>query len=95
LSFYIEIPIMFVMTVAWLVLHRRAADGSTTPILAESLPQLRSGPWWKGDVVDTEIVDLRRDEYAEGEEEREEDEERKRRLSGRARWLWRTYYWFA
>ncbi|EIN12074.1 hypothetical protein PUNSTDRAFT_99476 [Punctularia strigosozonata HHB-11173 SS5] len=97
-SFYIELPVMLVMFTAWLFIRRPAhtGDGINAPLLSEATDGVPGRPrrdWWKGDLVDTEIVDLRRDEYEEGEEEREEDVERILRLKGRAGWLWRLYYW--
>ncbi|ETW81683.1 amino acid transporter [Heterobasidion irregulare TC 32-1] len=91
-SFYIEIPIMIIMYLLWTVLQRSNAQLSILP--APSSPDLviPKGRWWYTDTVDTGVVDLRRDEYVEVEEDRHEEEQRDRRFKGRLGYGWRLYY---
>jgi amino acid permease len=46
-----------------------------------------------GDLVDVKTVDLSRDEYTEGDQDRADDEERDIRMKGSKGYLWRLYYW--
>lgn len=91
-SFYIEIPIMIIMYLLWTILQRSNAQLSTLP--APSSPDLVTpkGRWWYTDTVDTGVVDLRRDEYVQVEEDRHEEEQRDRRFKGRWGYGWRLYY---
>lgn len=102
-SFYIEIPILIVMYIAWMIIKRPGSTPSTlpppstsptsTPItdIQQDSPIRRR--WWYSDLVDIKAVDLVRDEYEEDEEDKEDDEERDTRLGGKWRLLWRIYYW--
>ncbi|PSR73129.1 hypothetical protein PHLCEN_2v10985 [Hermanssonia centrifuga] len=89
---------MLVMYLVWFLFHRRALHKVTTPTTASSSA---SGPplathaprrvrWL--DLVDTETVDLHRDEHEDEVEDLIEDQERERRLKGRTRWFWKLYY---
>ncbi|KAJ7287346.1 amino acid permease/ SLC12A domain-containing protein [Mycena rebaudengoi] len=79
ISYYIEIPVMFVMFVAWTLFGRSTAQPSPTP-----------KKWWSRffDLVDIQTVDLFSDQYEEDEQDRQE-EERRTGKSG----IWRLYYW--
>ena len=95
---------MIIMYLAWLILKRMplhlhkshsesedslpAAPSATTPLSPYRVP--RRVRWF--DLVDTQTVDLYRDEHQETEADTTEDEERAVRLSGRWRWLWQLYY---
>jgi amino acid permease len=78
ISYYIEIPVMFVMFVAWTLFGRSTAQPSPTP-----------KKWWSRffDLVDIQTVDLFSDQYEEDEQDRQE--ERRTGKSG----IWRLYYW--
>ncbi|KAL0579771.1 Basic amino-acid permease [Marasmius crinis-equi] len=111
LSLYIEIPLMVVMTIAWLIFWRLKSRGtrtnslippsdSATPTLMTPLLARKSDDrvWLRWtDIVDAETVDLYKDEYEEHlEVDKEDNEARKRRLaSGNLRFFWRLYYWIA
>jgi AAT family amino acid transporter len=106
LSFYVELPLMAVMGLGWLALRgrRRASSRPRTGVVEEAgedeplvgAAKDRLAPWWRGDLVDIQAVDLRRDEYEEGSGEdqaaREEEEERAKRVSGRMGWAWKVWY---
>ncbi len=69
-----------------------AVASITTPLLSAQ----STGVHWRfHDLVDTETVNLHRDEYEDNEEDIVDDEERKARLGGDKRWLWSLYYWLA
>jgi AAT family amino acid transporter len=106
-SFYVEIPVMLVMSIGWMFAHRVSVDQvpavtltvasesptATTPLLTNG--QKRHGRQEvgrRGDLVDHRKVDLVSDEYADVDADKVEDEERERRVRGRARWAWRVYY---
>lgn len=96
-SFYIEIPVMIVMYVGWVLLKRApklvgAKTGDQTSPLAVGGLDPHSKSRWH-DLVDTKSVDLKSQEYEEVEEDRIDDATRQKRLSSRAWWLWRVYYW--
>jgi amino acid transporter, AAT family len=82
-SFYVEVPVMALMYVAW--------------ILSRPQPARRDGVLraFGEDLVDYKTVDLDRDEYAEVEADKVLDQKRESRLKGRQGWLWRCYYWIA
>ncbi|THV06692.1 hypothetical protein K435DRAFT_644901 [Dendrothele bispora CBS 962.96] len=109
ISFYIEIPVMIVMFVAWMLLRRPTApakldeetnttpignEGYTTPITNSRNP---SELWRYNDIVDIHTVDLKKDEYEEDKtgQDRTEDEIREGRLKGSrlSAIAWRLYYW--
>ncbi|CCL99850.1 uncharacterized protein FIBRA_01874 [Fibroporia radiculosa] len=102
ISFYIEIPTMLVMYFGWTLFKSPSAlssssDAEASPLITPHAPLLGTPIRRRRqlyDLVDTRTVDLRRDEYEEGEEDVVEDEERERKLGGRAGSLWRLYYWF-
>ena len=83
---------MIIMYLLWTILQRSNAQLSTLP--APSSPDLVTpkGRWWYTDTVDTGVVDLRRDEYVQVEEDRHEEEQRDRRFKGRWGYGWRLYY---
>lgn len=104
-SFYIEIPVMIVMYIAWMLIVRpgyaayRAQDAAQSQFESGSLPSPnhhRVAPWrwWHSDLVNTKLVDLRREEYEEGEIDKSEEQERERRVSKPkgVGLFWRIYY---
>jgi len=96
ISFYIELPVMLVMTLVWLLLRRSPSPQSSpteiTPLLRSPNPQ-NVRKWDKyTDLVDVDTVDLNADEYEEGEQDRDDEAKREKRLSGRGKWVWRVYY---
>ncbi|KAI0031058.1 amino acid permease-domain-containing protein [Vararia minispora EC-137] len=97
-SYYIELPVMLVMYIAWAATHGR--DEKTQPT-ALPLPSSELSAGKKGvlsrwlDTVDTDTVDLRKDEYEELSTDLEEDLEREEHLKGRVRWAWKLYYLIA
>ncbi|KAF8973198.1 amino acid permease-domain-containing protein [Flammula alnicola] len=104
ISFYIEIPIIVVMFIAWMVLKRPTLQISqlseSTPSASDhSLPEstliLRNNKKKSRfhDLVDVESVDLYRDEYTEEVVESAAEDEITKRLNGKARLLWSLYYW--
>ncbi|KAJ3810224.1 amino acid permease/ SLC12A domain-containing protein [Lentinula aff. lateritia] len=104
-SYYIEIPIMLTMYLAWMLIQRPGRPSR----INEPVNEITSGPrssskgrrrerggrWWYNDIVDVNTVDLYRDEHDEEEEDRVDDVERERRLKGSnlvQRTLWRLFY---
>lgn len=93
-SFYIELPVIAVMYVAWLFpwhtsrTSRTAglSDSATTPLL--SPPSFSEPEVPYNDLVDIHTVDLFRDEYIE-EEITGKDDERER---GNGRYFWKLFY---
>jgi amino acid transporter, AAT family len=85
---------MIVMYTAWMLIRRPDPNipASSSSILAS--PGWRK-EWWKSDLVDVNTVDLARDEYEEEHIDSVADDERDRRNKGKARWIWRMYYWLA
>lgn len=80
---------MIVMYLAWMLIKRpnpNALNSNST-----STPTRRK--WWTSDLVDVNTVDLVRDEYEEQPVDEAEDKRVEQRLSGKARWGWRVYYW--
>lgn len=57
------------------------------------LERKRWAKWWYNDIVDTQTVDLRAEEYEEAEVDRVDDAKRRERLSGQLGWGWRIWYW--
>ena len=97
-SFYIEIPVMIVMYLGWILVKRppkpaEREEPERRPLLPVGCFGPRSGRSRWHDLVDIHSLDLKRDEYQEVEEDRIDDAQRHKRLEGRARWLWRAYYW--
>jgi len=93
-SFYIEIPTMLVMFIAWMVV-KRPGSHSLHPGLSGTAVGEASRRAWYSDLVDTKTVDLSRDEYVEGDNDRADDEQRITRMKGNKRCLWKLYYWIA
>ncbi|KAG6813772.1 hypothetical protein H0H92_007724 [Tricholoma furcatifolium] len=92
-SYYIEIPVMVVMTIAWLIVTKlRRNHSKDTPQVPEAdQPSRRT---WYHDIVDVDTVDLYHDEYTEEDVVDEmDDNERETRITGKAGLLWRVYYW--
>jgi len=90
-SLYIEIPVIFVMSVGWLS-ARRIAAAARNNVLDPSF----SG--FKGftDLVDINTLDLTKDEYEEQIDDREDEALRNKRLNrGKLSTLWRIYYTLA
>jgi len=109
-SFYIEIPVMVVMYVSWLItkgatvaaVRQRVGGDATLELARETTPLLCIGTRRRGidlraafDIVDLNTVDLRKDEYADVDQDEAEDNEHKQRLSGRYGLLWRLFYYVA
>lgn len=106
-SLYIELPVMLVMYAAWMLVKSPAARLPAGPLLPESptsstplSASRRAGHrrrtasrWWHSDLVDVNTVDLIRDEHQEEVVDKADDEERERRVHGKARLLWKIYYW--
>lgn len=101
-SFYIELPIMLIMSVGWMLVkwpstRPSALDSPAQPPLPATattplMPSRRLRWRWRyHDLVDIRTVDLKRDEYPEQETDRT-DEEREERLKGGKRLLWKLYY---
>jgi len=91
LSFYVEIPVMILMTIVWMFLSHLPPLVQLPP--TPPVPAARPQRWWGGDLVDVGSVDLNRDEYRE--EVEEEDGREEREGKGVAGLLWRVYYWVA
>ncbi|KAL4074275.1 amino acid permease-domain-containing protein [Scleroderma citrinum] len=111
ISFYIEIPVMIGMYIAW-----RLVQGAISPMgrrwvnnaevlpqpAEESTPLLCIGTRGRGinlraafDIVDLSTIDLHEDEYVEADEDEAEDDEQKQRLRGRFGLLWKLFYYLA
>lgn len=87
-SFYIEIPVMIIMYILWMLIKRPGWKAST------QTSRTNTERIWYSDLVDVNTVDLTKDEYKDEEVDKVEDEVRKNRATkGKARWLWRMYYW--
>ncbi|KAH9485215.1 putative amino-acid permease PB1C11.02 [Psilocybe cubensis] len=103
ISFYIEIPVMVIMLIAWLLLNRTApetaqSEAQMAPELSQLLPDSNNNLGIKpmprlSDLVDVNVVDLYRDEYLEVEGDFEVEDKVTKRLNGRLGHLWRLYYW--
>ncbi|RPD78334.1 hypothetical protein L226DRAFT_502776 [Lentinus tigrinus ALCF2SS1-7] len=99
-SFYIEIPALIVMYIAYMLIRRPRASSApiALPTETEPVPQHHSIPRrvWNvltyNDQVDIKTVDLKRDEHEEEPGDVADDEEREMKLHGRWRWFWRIYY---
>ncbi|KAJ7128964.1 amino acid permease/ SLC12A domain-containing protein [Mycena crocata] len=96
LSFYIEVPVMIVMYIAWVLLKRPTLDVSpspSSPLLPRPARRTTSdgGKRWLSDLVDLRTVDLTSDQYDDNNADKD-DEEQHRSMSG----IWRRlYYWLA
>lgn len=86
-SFYIELPVLLVMSILWLIVRARLDKDTDT----SSATKRRV---WH-DVVDVSTADLTSDEYVEVEEDRIDNDKRERHLKGKYRWFWRAYYLIA
>lgn len=95
-SFYIELPIMLIMYLAWLFLKRQPYKKAQAIALPPDIDDGGARPPNAGvrwlDLVDTAEVDLHRDEYADEAADLVDDQKREKRLRGRAWWAWRVYY---
>lgn len=106
-SFYVEIPIIAIMFIAWMAFKRPAPppptispqiDARTSLLLLDSQGRRDSRtsiPQRRSefhDLVDMNSVNLYIDEYEEEEQEVEEDEVTKR-LNSKGRLFWSLYYW--
>ncbi|KAF9003404.1 amino acid permease/ SLC12A domain-containing protein [Cyathus striatus] len=92
ISFYIEVPIMIIMTIIWIVIKNKRSQPIHLPDdLARDIDAKRA--LWKGDLVDVNTVNLSIDEYMEEEVDKLDDEQRRERITGKAALLWRVYYW--
>ncbi|KAI0322347.1 amino acid permease/ SLC12A domain-containing protein [Amylostereum chailletii] len=87
-SFYVELPVMLVMFIAWSLVHRSPAVHDEVVVSTRRVRQ------WS-DIVDLATVDLRRDEYSDVEDDVVDDQEKERRQKGRMAWAWRIYYLLA
>lgn len=85
-SFYLQVFVMIVMFIGW-VLVRRITGLSADPVTGHPRPL------WQLDIVNTNTVDLFKDEHFEEEVDKADDDERRQRLTGPKRFLWRLYYW--
>lgn len=97
-SFYIEIPVMLVMYIAWLAIKRLPTLNAEVNFPAPSEvplhpPAPRRLRWH--DLVDTAAVDLTRDEHKDDVNDTIEDQERDRRLQGRGWVFWKLFYFVA
>ncbi|KAJ6602211.1 amino acid permease-domain-containing protein [Mycena sp. CBHHK59/15] len=100
LSFYIEIPVILVMYIAWALLSRPDAqplspEGSpspSSPLLSNAqVSRRRDRRLWFSDLVDLRTIDLNSDQYDEDDTDKV-DEQQNRTRTG----IWqRLYYWLA
>jgi AAT family amino acid transporter len=87
-SLYIEIPIMLVMTVGWAIFR------STRRRINSEMHAERKHRGWS-DLVNTQDLDLYRDEHDEDvddEQRHNEETAREKRMAGPRRILWKLYY---
>ncbi|KAJ7718029.1 amino acid permease-domain-containing protein [Mycena maculata] len=94
LSFYIEVPVMIVMFIAWVLLSRPAVTraSETSPLFHPGQTnQESSGKRWFSDLVDIQKVDLNSDQYEEDDADKHDEEER----GSSSGILQRLYYWLA
>ena len=108
-SFYIEVPVMFIMYVAWMLLRHPSVDSSLPHFSQSQTPSSSFIPlstsenrkirprlfwkWWHNDLVDVKTVDLNKDEYTEEGVDKSDEEERDGWIKGPVGLLWRLYYW--
>jgi AAT family amino acid transporter len=95
-SFYIEIPVMLLMYIAWTVITKPNAIRPEEHVSCDSSTSLipdrgQHRRWWYNDLVDIETVDLVSDEHHE-HEENEADRNGGDRPKGV---LEKIYYWLA
>ncbi|KAF5388823.1 hypothetical protein D9757_005629 [Collybiopsis confluens] len=104
-SFYVEIPIMIIMYLAWMLTrHLKSSkkfsnSASTEAPLSDEHSETSQGRrdrrwrswWWGNDIVDIHTVDLYQDEHEEEEVDKADDEERERR-SKQAN-VWKSTLW--
>ncbi|KAH0827603.1 amino acid permease/ SLC12A domain-containing protein [Lanmaoa asiatica] len=107
ISFYIEIPVMIVMYIAWALAKNISATkleavtpGDPPLESAEELTPLISRGRTAGhtntfDIVDIHSVDLYKDEHVEDPDDEVDGEEIKQNLQGRFGSLWKLYYLIA
>ena len=108
-SFYIEIPVMILMYLAWastrrrrrqhLHIHsRRRSLTDTDPLLYPLTRTVSGGSSLSRsvvDLVDADTVDLYSDEYDDSDQDRDDEKARDRNLRGRWGALWRIWYFVA
>ncbi|KAJ7502860.1 amino acid permease-domain-containing protein [Mycena galericulata] len=83
LSFYIEVPVIVVMFIAWALLKRpdfRVHETTPSPSspLLHQIPQTSqnaSGKRWFSDLVDFQTVDLNRDQYEDDDADKHDEEQ--------------------
>lgn len=110
ISFYIEIPVMIIMYIAWALVKNipaakqdAAASGDRplesadelTPLIPTDSRDHATGRTSMLDIVDIYTVDLYKDEHVEDSDDELDDEEVKKNLQGRYGWLWKLYYFVA
>ncbi|CDO69261.1 hypothetical protein BN946_scf185042.g163 [Trametes cinnabarina] len=105
-SFYIEIPVMIVMYLAWMILRRPIPASGIPPSALSSPPAaaaeeqaprrtLAARVWHRltyVDNVDIRTVDLKRDEHEEDPADLVDDLKREAHLKGRWGFFWRVFY---
>ena len=106
-SFYIEIPVMIIMYIAWALAKNISAvkqervtpgDGplesadESTPLIPANSCGHATGPTSIFDIVDIYNVDLYKDEHVEDINDELDEEEMRENLQGRFGWLWKLYY---
>ncbi|KAI9066586.1 hypothetical protein FKP32DRAFT_1704719 [Trametes sanguinea] len=104
-SFYIEIPVMIVMYLAWMIITRPTPASGAPPSIASPSHEVTEVPTptrslarriWRRltyiDNVDIRTVDLRRDEHEEEPEDLLEDQKREAQMKGRWGFFWRVFY---
>ncbi|KAF8177040.1 amino acid permease-domain-containing protein [Pholiota molesta] len=90
-SFYVEIPIIIIMFIAWMSFKRSAPPLPTISPQIDARTALLSRSQFH-DLVDVNSVNLYIDEYEEEEQEVEQDQVTKR-LNSKGRLFWSLYYW--
>jgi len=87
-SLYLEIPVMIIMWLGWIVVHRltkQATDPNGT--------STNRGVNGILDIVDLQVIDLTSDEYQDVVEDEDEEALRLKRTSqGKQRFFWKIYY---
>ncbi|KNZ72196.1 putative amino-acid permease PB1C11.02 [Termitomyces sp. J132] len=93
-SYYIEIPVMMVMYIAWTIFTGFRSNYSEYSHNSgcSQVVHLTGRRVWHNDFVDANTVDLYQDEHVEMEIDKTEDEQRVSRINGKAGYLWRFYY---
>ena len=105
ISFYIKIPVMIIMYIAWALAKnpkqkgvvpgdRRSLESTdeSTPLIPTDSRGHATGHTSTFDIVDIYSVDLYKDEHVEDSDDELDDEEAKENIQGRFGWLWKLYY---